>query len=114
MKVPILMIIIYVAILVVVAVFAIQGDLETEHTPTPTVTATPTAYKSQCEIDRDAIQVAFDAYHDAYGNWPTSDGQPGDIEWDKLVPEFMDAAVSKCDWHVNSNPEGEVCLPKTC
>ncbi|MEA1958281.1 MAG: hypothetical protein U9N44_01215 [Chloroflexota bacterium] len=96
-------------------------------TPAPTVTATPTAvatltptataYKSQCEIDRDAIQVALDAYHDTYGNWPTVDGLPGDIVWDKLVPEFMGEVAHGdyiCDWRVNGDPEGEVCLPRTC
>ena len=93
-------------------------------TPAPTVTATPTAvptliptataYKSQCEIDRDAIQSALDAYHDTYSGWPTVDGLPGDIVWDKLVPEFMGEVAHICDWRVNSDPEGEVCLPRTC
>jgi len=118
MKVPfVLGVILYAAIVVAVAAFAIQGVAETEHTPTPSATATPTAYKSQCEIDRDAIQAALDEFYDIYDEWPTADGQPGDIVWDKLVPDFMDAVAPgdyKCDWRVNSAPEGDVCLPKTC
>ena len=72
---------------------------------------------TKCEIDRDAIQVALDAYQDDTGEWPTTDGQPGNIEWDKLVPGFLDEKPptdSKCDWQVNSDPEGDVCLWKRC
>jgi len=79
--------------------------------------ATPTPKVTQCEIDRDAIQAALDAYHAEMGEWPTADGQPGDIEWDKLVPDFLDeipATDSTCDWQVNSDPEGEVCLQHGC
>ncbi len=86
---------------------------EATPTPTPTVTHTPT----QCEADRDAIQAALDAYHDETGEWPTSDGQPGDIEWTELVPDFMagiPANDSLCEWAVNSDPEGEVCLLNMC
>ena len=79
----------------------------------PTLTPTPT----QCEADRDAVQVALDAYHDDTGEWPTADGGPGDIEWDKLVPGFLveiPSTDSKCDWQVNSDPEGQVCLWERC
>ena len=70
-----------------------------------------------CEPDRDAIQVALDAYHDKYGKWPTDDGRPGDIEWSKLVPDFLPYIPhtdTRCDWQVNSNPEGHVCLWQRC
>ena len=86
---------------------------EATPTPTPTVTHTPT----QCEADRDAIQAALDAYHDETGEWPTADGQPGDIDWDKLVPDFLSdipLTDSICDWRVNSDPEGEVCIGHWC
>lgn len=78
--------------------------------PVPTVTMT-------CEQARDAIQQALDAYHGKYGDWPTADGAPGDIVWPKLVPEFMEYGASndsKCDWQVNSNPLGQVCVQDRC
>ena len=72
-------------------------------TPTPTSTQEPTPGRTptKCEADRDAIQVALDAYHEEEGEWPTADSGPGDIEWNKLVPVFLDAVPStdrKCDW----------------
>jgi hypothetical protein len=70
-----------------------------------------------CTEARDTIQDALDAYNTEYGNWPTADGQPGDIEWTKLVPDFMAGVPSndiECDWWVNSNPEGDVCLQFFC
>jgi peptidylprolyl isomerase len=70
-----------------------------------------------CEQARDAIQEALTHYHDEYGKWPTADGQPGDIVWTKLVPNFMEGTPSNdsdCNWWVNSDPEGEVCLQNTC
>lgn len=85
--------------------------------PTPTPTPTPTRTLTPCEIDKNAIQVALNAYHAAEGEWPTSDGQPGDIEWTKLVPDFMagvPATDSLCDWAVNSDPLGDVCLLHPC
>ena len=83
--------------------------------PTPTPTATPAP--TMCEIDRDATQAALDAYHTEKGDWPTADGGPGDIEWNKLVPNFMEEIPptdGRCDWQVNSQPEGEVCLWALC
>jgi hypothetical protein len=68
---------------------------------------------SPCEDDRDATQAALRAYHSEQGEWPTADGGPGDIEWDKMMPGFIDEIPINdyfCDWQVNSNPEGEVCL----
>ncbi|MCK4722656.1 MAG: hypothetical protein KAT75_05100 [Dehalococcoidia bacterium] len=82
-------------------------------TPTPT----PEALLTKCEKDRGAIQAAIYAYNAEHGEWPTADGQPGDIWWDKLVREYLDdmpPTNSKCDWQVNSDPEGEVCVPNTC
>ena len=61
--------------------------------------------------------MALFAYHDANGIWPTANGQPGDINWDKLVSAFLNEVPStdnKCDWQVDSNPEGGVCLWKQC
>jgi hypothetical protein len=85
-------------------------------TPTPKPTPLPTEQMS-CTEARDAIQNALDAYHAEYGEWPTADGQTGDIEWTKIIPDFMAAVPandSQCDWQVNSNPEGEVCLLHQC
>ena len=70
-----------------------------------------------CDQTKNAIQAALDAYDTEHGEWPTADGQPGDIEWTKLVPNFMEAVPandSDCDWWVNSDPEGEVCVQHTC
>ena len=89
-------------------------------TPTPTPTATPTPLPTvtmSCEQARDAIQVALDDYYAEHGQWPTADGQPGDIQWAKLVPDFMTGVPSNdssCEWGVNSEPEGEVCLQHLC
>jgi hypothetical protein len=123
-KVPIIIIIVlYLALVAIATVFAANEEPEAEHTPTPTATATetvspsPTAQKTQCEIDIENIQVALDAYLDAHGNWPTSNGSPGKIEWDKLVPEFLNATPStanSCKWQVNSDPEGQICKPPSC
>jgi hypothetical protein len=121
-KVPIIIIIIlYLALVAIATVFAAKEEPEAEHTPTPTATETalpsPTAEKTQCEIDMEAIQVALDAYFDAHGNWPTSNGLPGKIEWTKLVPDFLNATPStanSCKWEVSSNPEGQICKPSGC
>lgn len=89
-------------------------------TPTPTPTATPTPLPTvtmSCEQARDAIQVALDDYYAEHGQWPTADGQPGDIQWAKLVPDFITGVPSNdstCDWQVNSEPEGEVCIGHWC
>ena len=87
-------------------------------TPTPEATPTelPTA-SMNCDQAKVATQAAIDAYYAQYGAWPTADGTAGDIEWSKLVPEFMEAVPSndsKCEWQVNSNPEGEICVLHQC
>jgi len=92
------------------------GNGEPTLTPTPTPVLMPTIAMS-CDQARDAIQEALIDYNDEYGEWPTADGQPGDIEWTKLVPYYMEGVPSndrKCDWWVNSDPEGEVCLLHRC
>jgi hypothetical protein len=85
-------------------------------TPTPTPTPLPTVVMS-CDQARDAIQIALDTYNAMHGEWPTIDGQPGDMDWTKLVPDFIDGIPSndtKCEWWVNSDPEGDVCLQNVC
>ena len=86
-------------------------------TLTPTQEPTPGRTPANCEAHRDAIQAALYAYQGEEGKWPTADGEPGDIEWDKLVPRFLGdvpSTDSKCYWQVNSDPYGEVCVLKTC
>lgn len=102
-------------------VFRDGGEAAVTPTPTPTPAATsqptPTPQPTRCEADRDAVQVALHAFQAANGYWPTATGLPGDIDWDKLVPGFLDAIPStdgRCDWQVNSAPEGDVCLWKRC
>ena len=119
--IPVLIIIIVAAIAAVIAI-GVTGGFEpgstTTHTPTPIPTATSLpAVIMSCEEARDAIQDALEAYNTAHGNWPTMDGEPGDIEWTELVPDFMEAVPandSKCDWQVNSDPEGDVCVLNRC
>ena len=115
-KVPLIIIIVlYLALVAVATVFAAKEEPEAESTPTPTATAT--VQKTQCETDRDTIQEALNTYHEDNGDWPTASGQPGDITWDKLVPEYMSAMPvidSSCDWQVSANPEGNVCVAHTC
>jgi hypothetical protein len=85
--------------------------------PSPTSGPTATLVPEGCEPDRDAIQAALNAYHTRNDKWPTADGQTGDIDWDKLVPSFLPYIPhtdSNCDWQVNSNPEGTVCLAHPC
>ena len=80
-------------------------------------TAVPTLGPAGCAPDRDATGAAIDAYHAKYGDWPTADGEPGDMDWDKLVPEFLTyipQTDSKCRWGVESDPEGQVCLQNRC
>lgn len=67
-----------------------------------------------CVPDRDAIQDAIYSYNRSHGEWPTADGEPGDIAWGKLVKEYlpyMPHTNDECNWQVNSRPEGEVCVP---
>ncbi len=85
-------------------------------TPTASPTPLPTVVLS-CQQANDAIQDAVSDYHNNTGKWPTSDGGPGDILWTKLVPNYMDSVPSidsRCDWWVNSEPEGEVCIRNRC
>lgn len=102
---------------VLVLTFACGGGGEEEGAPTPTPTATPTPTltptPTQCEADRHAVQAALYAYYEEKEEWPTETGEPGDIEWGKLVLNFLPsipATDKDCDWSVNSNPEGEVCV----
>jgi len=116
MKVPIIIIIVlYLALVAVVIVFATKEEPKAEFTPTPTPTAT--APVSNCEKDKSDIQAALNAYHEDNADWPTANGQAGDIVWDKLVPEYMSTMPvidGDCDWQVSSNPEGNVCVAHTC
>ena len=84
--------------------------------PTPTPTPMPTAEMS-CTVARDSVQVAISMYYAATAEWPTLDGEPGAIDWAKLVPDFMDAVPTndaKCGWAVNSSPAGVVCVQNRC
>jgi len=108
-------VIIYLAITLVAAIFVIKEEPEAETEPTPTAKAT--VQKTPCETDRDTIQEALNAYNEANDDWPTANGQPGDIVWDKLVPEYMiemPVIDDQCDWQVSGNPEGNVCVAHTC
>jgi hypothetical protein len=81
-------------------------------TPTSTPIPTPTATPSKYDRDINAIEAAIAQYHASLGQWPTADGQPGDIDWDKLVPTYLDtipSTDSRCDWYVSSDPPGTVC-----
>jgi len=92
------------------------ATVEVSGGPTPSPTALPTVTMS-CTEARDTTQAALDGYHAEHGEWPTADGQPGDIVWPKLVPQFMDGVPSNdgdCDWWVNSSPEGDVCVQNMC
>jgi len=104
-------VLIFILGILLVSVFACAGGPEA--TPTPTATPLPTRTPTMYETDRDAVQTAVDDYYAEHGEWPTSDGDPGDIAWEKLVPRFLASIPttdSNCDWSVNSNPEGAVCL----
>ena len=89
-----------------------------EATPTPTLTPTPTPTPklTQCERDRDAVQAVLYDYYQENGEWPTETGGPGDIDWEKLVPSHLfriPVSDVNCDWSVNSDPEGEMCVGPT-
>ena len=87
-------------------------------TATPLPTRLPTLGGGDCQRDRDDIRTALDAYHEANGDWPTVDGQPGgDIVWAKLVPDLLEGVPvldEFCEWQVDSDPEGAVCLLTPC
>jgi len=108
-------------VLLVVGFVSHDGPaVEPTPTATPTSIATPTPLPTvvmSCVQARDAIQLALSDYHAEHGAWPTADSQPGDIEWTKLVPDFMAGIPSndvRCEWRVNSDPEGAVCLQNIC
>jgi hypothetical protein len=86
--------------------------------PTPTVTPTPLPIVAMsCVQARDTIQQAINDYNAEHQEWPTANGQPGDIQWPKLVPNFMAGIPSndsRCEWQVNSDPVGAVCLQHIC
>lgn len=85
-------------------------------TPVPTPTPPPTIPMS-CMEARNAIQNALSVFNTQYQEWPTADGEPGDIEWTRLIPNFIVGVPSNdslCDWWVNSDPEGTVCLQNMC
>jgi hypothetical protein len=119
MKIIRIAVIVFMGILLMAGASCGGGE-NAEPTATPIVTATPTPLPTvvmSCDQARDAIQIALDAYNAMHGDWPTIDGQPGDIEWSKLAPDFIDGIPSndnKCEWWVNSNPEGDVCLQNVC
>ena len=78
----------------------------------PRPEATPTPTPTQCEADKAAVQTAISTFYMGCWQWPTADGEPGDIEWTKLVPDLLASIPitdSKCDWSVNSDPEGTAC-----
>ena len=82
-------------------------------TPAPTPTATETEELNWCEQSRNDMQLAVDAYYADHGRWPTGDGQPGDIDWDCLVPDYIDSIPytdSNCDWGVSDDPLGNMCV----
>ena len=93
--------------MLLIGIFACGGGGESEATPTPTPTPTP------CEADRSAVQAALYAYHMQNEEWPTETGESGDIVWEKLVPSFLPTIPTtddNCDWSVDSDPEGGVCV----
>ena len=115
--VPVVLVVFLIIAVGMVITISVKSGFGPGATPTPTPTPTASIIPSACEIARDSTQAAIDAYHAEHGEWPTTDGQPGDIDWDKLVPAFMDITPSNdasCEWRVNSDPEGEVCVPKRC
>ena len=88
-----------------------------EPTESPVETPLPTQQSGSCAPDRDAIQAALDTYHTENGEWPTTDGQPGDIEWAKLIPDLLEGVPytdSSCEWQVDDDPIGKVCLLTPC
>ena len=102
------------AILLVVGFTSYEGSAEGSiAAPTPSL---PTVSMS-CQQAMDAIQTATDEYHHDKRRWPTTNCRPGDIVWVELVPDYMEAVPSndsKCDFRVNSNPEGDICIAHRC
>ena len=85
-----------------------------------TATATATLGPVKCDYDRDAINAVLRPYYAEHGEWPTADGQPGDIDWDKLVPEYLPyipKTDNKCQWgirEVDGDPPGKACIQNRC
>ena len=95
--------------------------LSPEDTQIPAITEPPKRpawhNKTRCELDMEMIQNAIDVYNSQYDQWPTINGQPGPIEWDKIVPEYMEVmpyADNRCQWKVDDDPEGFVCKEEDC
>ncbi|NQT71986.1 MAG: hypothetical protein HQ553_04350 [Chloroflexi bacterium] len=117
-----LLVVLFISVLLISA-FACDGDSDTETaiavTSTPSITSSPTPPPTSpkpptlCDTQTVAIQEAVYAYHDEHDKWPTFDGKPGDIQWNKLVPDLLANEPStdyQCDWQVDDDPEGTVCL----
>ena len=125
MRIMRIVIAVFLGILLAVGLACSGGNSEGP-TPVPTSmpeqprTLTPTPLPTvvmSCSEVLNSIKAPLVNYHDRYGEWPTVDGQPGDIEWSKLVPEFIEGIPSndkQCDWWVNSHFWGTVCVQNRC
>ena len=103
-------------LLAVIVAFGVACDVGERTPATPTATLGP----SGCNYDRDAINAVLGPYYAEHGEWPTADGQPGDMDWDKLVPEYLPyipKTDSKCQWgvrEVEGDPPGKACIQNRC
>jgi prepilin-type N-terminal cleavage/methylation domain-containing protein len=76
--------------------------------------------KSQaCEAEQQSLQTSvYTYYYENDGDWPTADGNPGAISYTLLIggyidatPQYDDGGADDCDWVVDEDVEGQVCVP---
>ncbi len=86
---------------------------DTHGSPTASPVPSVNGNGIDCFSDLLLIQPALTEYFQETWKWPTDSGGFGDIEWDKLIPDYLVAIPLSdvlCDWQVNKAPEGTVCL----
>lgn len=67
-----------------------------------------------CETEVKSVSVAVVAYRIDQGEWPTADGDPGVVLWDKIEDYLSDkpAQFDQCQWMVDDN--GMLTVGNSC
>lgn len=69
-----------------------------------------------CRVEKRDIEAAVFSYYHENLKWPTDEGGPGDIDFTKLMGDYLDdtpASDESCLWQIAENgavvPGGEDC-----
>lgn len=69
-----------------------------------------------CRVEKRSIEAAVFSYYNQNAEWPTDEGGAGDIDFTKLVGDYLDdtpASDESCLWQIDDNgavvPDSEDC-----